>query len=389
MVNVMNKKSEIIEFEDVFKNEISKKKNDPTPEKKSKYFSAIMVYFLIMLVFSTILFLAASEVPVLNETLTEPELLLEKISIDVNGLGVIDPLIYHEFENDYNEFIKVITDYEGYSIIVNIDNKNFEDIFFVLDVISSEKVLDPLSIEKVFGVSPVTIYWNTDQDSINLYAGQTQVLPVFFQAEYDIVNGPITRLTSFTESLVNFLTYLALIPAIFYLLKVEFTQDYLEFKLIKNEWFLIIMVGYLYLILGNVLSMYASEFIGTLIGIVPSEAVNQMTIIRSLEGPGAIFMFLSAVLMGPIIEELIFRKSIFGLIKNNKLALVVSAVIFGSIHLIGESSILNALVNGISYYVMGFIFGYIYLKNNKNIIAPIAVHILSNLISILAILYIL
>ena len=271
-------------------------------------------------------------------------------------------------------------DYEGYSILVNIDNKNYEDVFFIVDVISSEKVLDPLSIERVFGASPVTIYWNADQDLINLYAGQTQMLPAFFQAEYEQVNGPVTRLTSFTESLVNFLTYLALIPAIFYLLKVEFTQDYLEFKLIKNEWFLIIMVGYLYLILGNVLSMYASEFIGTLIGIVPSEAVNQMTIIRSLEGPGAIFMFLSAVIMGPIIEELIFRKSIFGLIKNNTLALIVSAVIFGSIHLIGEASILSALVNGISYYVMGFIFGYIYLKNNKNIMAPIAIHILSNLI---------
>jgi len=389
MVNMMNKKSEIIEFEDIFKNEISKKKIDPTPEKKSRYLSAIMVYFLIMLVFSTILFLAASEIPALNETLTEPELLLEKISTDVNGLGVIDPLIYQEFENDYNEFVKVIQDYEGYSILVNIDNKNYEDVFFIVDVISSEKVLDPLSIERVFGASPVTIYWNADQDLINLYAGQTQMLPAFFQADYEQVKGPVTRLTSFTESLVNFLTYLALIPAIFYLLKVEFTQDYLEFKLIKNEWFLIIMVGYLYLILGNVLSMYASEFIGTLIGIVPSEAVNQMTIIRSLEGPGAIFMFLSAVIMGPIIEELIFRKSIFGLIKNNTLALIVSAVIFGSIHLIGEASILSALVNGISYYVMGFIFGYIYLKNNKNIMAPIAIHILSNLISILAILYIL
>ena len=50
MVNMMNKKSEIIEFEDIFKNEISKKKIDPTPEKKSKYFSAILVYFLIMTV---------------------------------------------------------------------------------------------------------------------------------------------------------------------------------------------------------------------------------------------------------------------------------------------------------------------------------------------------
>jgi uncharacterized protein len=163
----------------------------------------------------------------------------------------------------------------------------------------------------------------------------------------------------------------------------------MEFKLIKNEWFLIIIVGYLTLMLGNVVSIFASEFLGNLFGIAPAEAVNQLTIIRSLMGPGAIFMFLSAVIMGPIIEELIYRKAFFGLIKNDKIALVVSSLVFGSIHLIGETSILGALVNGISYYVMGFIFGYIYLKNHKNIMAPIAVHILSNLISILAILFIL
>jgi membrane protease YdiL (CAAX protease family) len=72
--------------------------------------------------------------------------------------------------------------------------------------------------------------------------------------------------------------------------------------------------------LGNVISIYASDFLGTLLGIPPAEAVNQLTIIRSLQGTGAIFMFLSAVLMGPIIEELIFRKSIFGVIKNDKIA---------------------------------------------------------------------
>ncbi|HCB66334.1 MAG TPA: hypothetical protein DEP70_01995 [Acholeplasmataceae bacterium] len=385
----MNKKHEIIEFEDVFKNEISKKKIDPTPENKSKYFSAIMVYFLIMLVFSTILFLLASEVPILNETLTESELIVEKISEDAHGIALINPAIYLSYEETYGDYITVVADYEGYSIIINSGNTSYQDIFFITDELTSETDFNPLSIEQVFGASPTVTYWNIDQDAINIYAGETQLLPSFFQTEYIIIKGPETRISSFTESLINFLTYLALIPAIFLLLKVEFKQDYMEFKLIKNEWFLIIIVGYLTLMLGNVVSIFASEYLGNLFGIAPSEAVNQLTIIRSLMGPGAIFMFLSAVIMGPIIEELIYRKAFFGLIKNDKIALVVSSLVFGSIHLIGEASILGALVNGISYYVMGFIFGYIYLKNHKNIMAPIAVHILSNLISILAILFIL
>jgi len=261
----MNKKNEIIEFEDVFKNEISKKKIDPTPENKSKYFSAIMVYFLIMLVFSTILFLLASEVPVLNETLTESELLVEKISEDTNALALINPTIYLSYEEDYGKYITVIADYEGYSIIVNSENTAYQDIFFITDELTSETVFDPLSIEKVFGASPTVTFWNIDQDAIRIYAGETQLLPSYFQTEYIIIKGPETRISSFTESLINFLTYLALIPAIFLLLKTEFKQDYMEFKLIKNEWFLIIIVGYLTLMLGNVVSIFASEYLGNLL----------------------------------------------------------------------------------------------------------------------------
>ena len=89
---------------------------------------------------------------------------------------------------------------------------------------------------------------------------------------------------------------------------------------------------------------------------------------------------------GLVVEELIFRKAIFGLIKSNGMALFVSTFVFGIIHLVGEASIQEALVNGISYFVMGFIFGYIYIKNNRNIMIPIAVHILSNLVSVLFIL---
>jgi len=141
--------------------------------------------------------------------------------------------------------------------------------------------------------------------------------------------------------------------------------------------------------LGNIFSNYTSSFLGDIFGLTQSESLNQITVIRSLESSGAVLMILSAVIMGPIVEELIFRKSIFGLFKSDKWALIVSTLIFGSIHLVGEASILSALVNGLSYFVMGFIFGFIYIKNKRNIFAPLAVHILSNTISIIAILFIL
>jgi membrane protease YdiL (CAAX protease family) len=114
-----------------------------------------------------------------------------------------------------------------------------------------------------------------------------------------------------------------------------------------------------------------------------SESVNQMTIVRMLNSNGVVFIVISAVIIGPIVEELVFRKAMFGLIKNNIIAIVVSSLIFGAIHLTAEASIAEALINGISYFAMGLVFGFIYIKNNRNIMAPIAVHILVNLISVI------
>ena len=107
-----------------------------------------------------------------------------------------------------------------------------------------------------------------------------------------------------------------------------------------------------------------------------------MTIVRMLNSNGIVFIVLSAVLIGPVVEELVFRKSIFGLIKNNTIAILVSSIIFGAIHLTAEASFAEALINGISYFAMGLVFGFIYIKNQRNIMAPIAVHILVNLISV-------
>jgi membrane protease YdiL (CAAX protease family) len=100
-------------------------------------------------------------------------------------------------------------------------------------------------------------------------------------------------------------------------------------------------------------------------------------------------MVLSAVILGPIVEELIFRKAIFGLFKSDYAGLAVSTLAFGAIHLLSESSIASALVNGITYFIMGLIFGYIYIKNNRNLYAPLAVHIISNAVSVFMLLFIL
>ena len=109
---------------------------------------------------------------------------------------------------------------------------------------------------------------------------------------------------------------------------------------------------------------------------------------ESLQGNGAILMIVSAVILGPIVEELIFRKAFFGIISNQKIAVFVSSLTFGLIHVLAEPTFTDLLINIIPYVVMGFVFGYIYTKQNKNLFVVTVVHMLTNLISIISILLI-
>ncbi|WP_044477007.1 CPBP family intramembrane glutamic endopeptidase [Oceanobacillus massiliensis] len=90
-----------------------------------------------------------------------------------------------------------------------------------------------------------------------------------------------------------------------------------------------------------------------------------------------IFMLIPAII-APILEELIFRKIIFGSLykrMNFFLAGVLSALIFGFIH--GEPQ--HILI----YASMGFVFAFLYIKT-KRIIVPIIVHASMNTLVVIA-----
>ncbi|MCF7930338.1 MAG: CPBP family intramembrane metalloprotease [Acholeplasmataceae bacterium] len=383
----MDEEKEIIQFEDLFKDELKPKKPDKyKPDRKGIYLSAIFIYFIVMFVIVGVLYAAIQNVPELQVTYTESELILEQIAYDVDGIAIMSEAIYQEYHEPYDGYVRSIDTYIGYAVLVNTANPYYEELMLNVDQVTGVITLKTeVFLEIIQDMTILT--WDGGERLINIYAGKNQTLPYFFGADYYEIEGPVTEFSDLGYSILNFSVYLILLPTIFFMLKIDFVGDFNEFKVRGIRWIPMIAIGYVYIIIGNVFSNYASNFLSNIFGIAQSEAVNQITIMRSLNSSGAIFMILSAVVMGPIVEELIFRKSIFGLFKNDKFALVVSSIIFGSIHLIGEASILEALVNGLSYFTMGFVFGFIYLQNNKNIIAPISVHILSNLISIVALLY--
>ncbi|MEC2075151.1 CPBP family intramembrane glutamic endopeptidase [Metabacillus fastidiosus] len=84
-----------------------------------------------------------------------------------------------------------------------------------------------------------------------------------------------------------------------------------------------------------------------------------------------LFIIVTSIL-GPILEEIIFRKIIFGVLYNRYnffIAVLISSVIFALVH--GEPEHL------LLYSSMGFTFAFLYVKT-KRIIVPIFAHVAMN-----------
>ncbi|MCR3906463.1 MAG: CPBP family intramembrane metalloprotease [Tenericutes bacterium] len=377
----MAKENEIIKFEDLFKEEIVERKTKINPTNKKNYGYSILVYILIMYIFASVLFVVFSEIPAFKVTYTEAELVLNEVSADLGGLAFLDDHSFSLYSDEYANEVVSAGIYENFHVVVNIDNEYYQSL-----LVTSDETLRIETLEGMIQSNQVIKQW-TPGVFINIYVAENQELPDKLSADVYTLSGPVTQMTGFSMSLVNFLVYAALLPIIVYLMKNDLIYDFKEAKAMKGQFIVALVIGYLYLIFGNVLASYLSRFFSSVFNLSAVEAVNQTIISNALRSNGAVLMIVSAVILGPIVEELIFRKAVFGLMKSDKWALFVSTLVFGSIHLIGESSFSAALVNGSAYFVMGFVFGYIYIKNNKNIWVPITIHVISNLISVVAIMF--
>lgn len=91
-----------------------------------------------------------------------------------------------------------------------------------------------------------------------------------------------------------------------------------------------------------------------------------------------LYMIFSTVIYAPLVEELIFRKSLRNILKYKYLFIIVCGLLFGILHISNFKDI-NEVLYSIPYIIMGIDFAYIYYKTN-NIFTTIAFHLCHNLI---------
>lgn len=125
------------------------------------------------------------------------------------------------------------------------------------------------------------------------------------------------------------------------------------------------ILGFFLVFLGQTIGAYIELALGIDMGSENTEAIMNVTKVAPI-------MILATVFLGPILEELVFRRVIFGSIIQNYnfwIASIVSAIVFAAIHMDFTHILL--------YTICGMIFAFLYYKT-KRLLTPIIAHILLN-----------
>lgn len=176
--------------------------------------------------------------------------------------------------------------------------------------------------------------------------------------------------------ILDFGVYLIMAIAVTLILKGNFKEDYVKFKALGllKKIVLITCLGFIMIMLTNNLGLYIRDLFS---GGVTSN--NQMMVESTLSLERVkVFTMISIVFLGPYVEEVVFRKkNIFEIGKyykmNTILVLIISALLFGLVHVIFTFDFISLPL----YFLGGIVYGLTYMKSN-NILVPIMVHVVVN-----------
>lgn len=108
----------------------------------------------------------------------------------------------------------------------------------------------------------------------------------------------------------------------------------------------------------------------------PGIAGNEQAV-RNTFQIAPVYMYFSAVIFAPFTEEMVFRKSIRRIIKNDLTFIITSGLIFGGLHVVGNITTFSDILYLIPYSAPGIAFAYI-LTKTKNILVPMGIHFMHN-----------
>lgn len=183
-----------------------------------------------------------------------------------------------------------------------------------------------------------------------------------------LANGSLSEEVSVILSIIIEVLTLAVILLLF---NKRIKENYIDLK--KNhkkyfsKYFKFYLIGLAIMYISNAILIFV--FNGGLAG--NEESIRSILLVHP------IYVYISAVLIAPSVEELVFRGAIKNIIPNSILYILCSGLIFGGMHLVGNVTSIIDLLYIIPYSSLGIAFAYIYSKTD-NIFVTMMLHTMHN-----------
>lgn len=366
----------IINYEELFKDDESNKNDKKLPDQTNKSVLTIVLY--VALVY---LLLAQLIVYPFLTIKDSAYLVLEQATLRNadNYLYVINEDDLIEFNDEFNINESYIYIKEGVAYITYYDEIINDRNNFVL------KIPDIISGNRIYFSDNIEPDLEEDKVIIN-YANNLSI--EIENPNRDVIEN---QFTFSQQSILITVSYLIVAVALFIpnYNKIKFDYSLIQ-KHSKEKPFVTNMIQSALLLIAVSMGIgIITQLVGTIFNF-SSISANQESINMLMNSKYAILTLITVTFIGPLVEELVFRGAFFNLIKNPKIAIIVSSITFGLIHIRTEIinlssgfdfiTIMQILVFSLQYIGMGAFLGYLYEKNNRNIVFIYGVHGLYNLL---------
>lgn len=188
---------------------------------------------------------------------------------------------------------------------------------------------------------------------------------------YKLFDVNINRIPLFAKIICSLASSFITLATITLILHKKVEKDIIDIK--KNhkkyysKYFKYWLIGLAIMMISNLLILLITK----------NELPANEEAIRNLMDISPIYIYISAVLIAPLTEELVFRQGIRNIITNDKIFILVSGLVFGSLHVITGFSGMTDLLYLIPYCTPGFIFAYILTKTD-NVLVSSGLHLMHN-----------
>ena len=193
------------------------------------------------------------------------------------------------------------------------------------------------------------------------------LIPIF------IFNINIENITISQNAIITLTVDLILASILIFLYRRELKKD---LKDLKKNFYSLFETSFKYWFVGLMLMMASNIFINL---VFPNAVSGNENSVQELISVQPLVMLITAGIIGPIIEELVFRTSIRDVFKNKYLFIGISGLLFGFLHVIFAAQSLVDYIYALPYCFLGLSFAYMVDKTDNNL-SSIMMHMMHNFV---------